>query len=85
MHVKLIGPDQDHETEHKIDAGAAAMLAVQLSKRHTYVREGSVEVETPPIEVTIDDEKLLVAEARIQFWTAGDTMDAELTLKLVKP
>lgn len=79
MIVKLIGPDADHVSEHKLDAATAVVLVNQLRSREQHP-DGSA----APLRMTLDEEVVLVTEARCQFWTEGDTLSGELSMQLVK-
>ena len=85
MKVKLIGPGEDHESEHTIDPASAVLLTNQLSKRVIIVSADDGTQTAEPMEITLDDEKVLVGEARVRFFTQGDTFESYLTMQLLEP
>lgn len=79
MIVKLIGPDPDHVSEHKLDAATAVVLVNQLRSREE-LPDGTFTA----LRMTLDEEVVLVTEARCQFWTEGDTLSGQLSMRLMK-
>ena len=60
------------------------LLTNQLSKRVNVVDADGVTQTVEPMEITLDDEKILVGEARVRFFTQGDTLEAYLTMQLAE-
>lgn len=73
MYVKLIGPGDGQESEHRVDAASAVLLVNQLR-----------EEPGPGRLITVDDETYFWNDARAKFYTEGETLTAQVSVVLVK-